>query len=161
MSWGSTAGHGKRESAEGTIRTLVTAHEIGDAGNPMKRVGRSRPPRSAGRAFEGAMTVCRPDLAKDGRRSGHGTTRCRGGDRRRPDRRERRGSITTSSSRTSRLTPGPTHPQVVVGDVLPEQGVTIYPVPPQYGVTAYDYTVVDNTPVLVDPRTRRVVEVVP
>jgi Protein of unknown function (DUF1236) len=53
------------------------------------------------------------------------------------------------------------HPRVVVGDVLPAQGVTLYPVPPQYGVTAYDYTVVDNTPVLVDPTTRRIVEVVP
>jgi len=53
------------------------------------------------------------------------------------------------------------HPRVVVGDVLPPQGVPLYPVPPQYGVTAYDYTVVDNTPVLVDPTTRRVVEVVP
>jgi len=53
------------------------------------------------------------------------------------------------------------HPGVVVGDVLPPQGVMLYPVPPQYGVTAYDYTVVDNTPVLVDPTTRRVVEVVP
>ena len=53
------------------------------------------------------------------------------------------------------------HPQVVVGDVLPPQGVTLYPVPPQYGVSAYDYTVVDNTPVLVDPTSRRVVEVVP
>jgi hypothetical protein len=55
----------------------------------------------------------------------------------------------------------PDHPRVVVGDVLPAQGVTIYPVPPQFGVSAYDYTVVDNTPVLVDPTTRRVVEVVP
>jgi Protein of unknown function (DUF1236) len=53
------------------------------------------------------------------------------------------------------------HPRVVVGDVLPPQGVTLYPVPPEYGVRGYDYTVVDNTPVLVDPTTRRVVEVVP
>jgi hypothetical protein len=53
------------------------------------------------------------------------------------------------------------HPQVVVGDVLPPAGVTLYTVPPQFGVTAYNYTVVDNTPVLVDPRTRKVVEVVP
>ena len=53
------------------------------------------------------------------------------------------------------------HPHVVVGEVLPAEGVTLYPVPPQYGVTRYQYTVVDNTPVLVDPSTRRVVEVVP
>jgi hypothetical protein len=53
------------------------------------------------------------------------------------------------------------HPHVVVGDVLPPEGVTLYPVPPEYGVTRYDYTVVDETPVLVDPTSRRVVEVVP
>jgi len=38
--------------------------------------------------------------------------------------------------------------------------VTFYPVPREYGVTQYQYTVVDNTPVLVDPTTRRIVEVV-
>jgi Protein of unknown function (DUF1236) len=53
------------------------------------------------------------------------------------------------------------HPHVVVGDVLPAEGVTLYPVPAQFGVTRYEYTVVDDTPVLVDPTTRRVVEVVP
>jgi hypothetical protein len=53
------------------------------------------------------------------------------------------------------------HPRVVVGDVLPADGVTFYPVPREYGVTQYQYTVVDNTPVLVDPTTRRIVEVVP
>lgn len=53
------------------------------------------------------------------------------------------------------------HPHIVVGDVLPPQGVTLYPVPPEYGVSRYQYTVVDNTPVLVDPATRRIVEVVP
>jgi len=53
------------------------------------------------------------------------------------------------------------HPHVVVGDVLPAEGVTLYPVPREYGVTEYQYTVVDRTPVLVDPRTRRVVQVIP
>ena len=53
------------------------------------------------------------------------------------------------------------HPQVVVGDMLPAEGVSLYPVPREYGVTRYEYTVVDNEPVLVDPTTRRVVEVVP
>ena len=53
------------------------------------------------------------------------------------------------------------HPHVVVGEVLPAEGVTLYPVPPEYGVSRYEYTVVDETPVLVDPSTRRVVEVVP
>jgi hypothetical protein len=53
------------------------------------------------------------------------------------------------------------HPHVVVGDVLPDAGVTYYPVPPEYGVTQYRYTVIDNEPILVDPSTRRVVEVIP
>ena len=37
----------------------------------------------------------------------------------------------------------------------------LYPVPREYGVTQYQYTVVDNVPVLVDPSTRRIVEVIP
>jgi hypothetical protein len=53
------------------------------------------------------------------------------------------------------------HPHVVVGDVLPAEGVTLRPVPHEYGVSNYQYTVVDDTPVLVDPATRRIVEVVP
>ena len=55
----------------------------------------------------------------------------------------------------------PEHPRVVVGDVLPSEGVRLYEVPPEYGVPDYEYTVVDNGPVLVDPSTRRVVEIVP
>ena len=51
-------------------------------------------------------------------------------------------------------------PHVVVGDVLPAEGVVLYPVPSEYGVTEYRYTVVDDTPVLVDPRTRRVAQVI-
>ena len=46
------------------------------------------------------------------------------------------------------------------GAVLPEAGVTYYDVPPEYGVRDYRYTVVDDRPVLVDPRSRRIVEVV-
>jgi uncharacterized protein DUF1236 len=53
------------------------------------------------------------------------------------------------------------HPHVVVGEVLPAQGVTLYPVPARLGMSRYEYTVVDNTPVLVDRSTRRIVEVVP
>jgi hypothetical protein len=49
---------------------------------------------------------------------------------------------------------------VRVGAVLPEAGVTYYEVPPEYGVHEYRYTVVNDRPVLVDPRTRRIVEVV-
>ncbi len=50
--------------------------------------------------------------------------------------------------------------QVVVGAELPEQGVTYYEVPQQYGATQYRYTVVNNRTVLVDPQTRRVVQVI-
>jgi Protein of unknown function (DUF1236) len=49
---------------------------------------------------------------------------------------------------------------VRVGAVLPEAGVTYYEVPPEYGVREYRYTVVNDRPVLVDPHTRRIVEVV-
>ena len=49
---------------------------------------------------------------------------------------------------------------VRVGAVLPEEGVTYYDVPPEYGARDYRYTVVNNRTVLVDPRTRRIVEVV-
>ncbi|HYW62320.1 MAG TPA: DUF1236 domain-containing protein [Bradyrhizobium sp.] len=47
-----------------------------------------------------------------------------------------------------------------VGAVLPEAGITYYEVPPEYGVREYRYTVVNDRPVLVDPRTHRIVEVV-
>jgi hypothetical protein len=49
---------------------------------------------------------------------------------------------------------------VRVGAVLPEAGITYYEVPPEYGVHEYRYTVVNDRPVLVDPRTRRIVEIV-
>jgi len=49
---------------------------------------------------------------------------------------------------------------VRVGAVLPEEGVTYYDVPPEYGVRDYRYTVVNSRTVLVDPRTHRIVEVV-
>ena len=49
---------------------------------------------------------------------------------------------------------------VRVGAVLPESGVTYYDVPSEYGVKEYRYTVVNDRPVLVEPRSRRVVEVI-
>jgi hypothetical protein len=49
---------------------------------------------------------------------------------------------------------------VRVGAVLPEQGVTYYDVPPEYGAREYRYTVVNDRTVLVDPRTHRIVDVV-
>jgi hypothetical protein len=50
--------------------------------------------------------------------------------------------------------------EVRVGAVLPEKGVTYREVPAKYGVKNYRYTVVDDTPVLVEPRTRRIVQVI-
>lgn len=47
-----------------------------------------------------------------------------------------------------------------VGAVLPEQGVTYYDVPAEYHVTGYRYTYVNDHPVLVERRTRRVVEII-
>jgi hypothetical protein len=38
--------------------------------------------------------------------------------------------------------------------------VQYYEVPQQYGVSNYRYTVVNETPVLVDPGTRRIVQVI-
>jgi hypothetical protein len=49
---------------------------------------------------------------------------------------------------------------VRVGAVLPEAGVTYYEVPQEYGVREYRYTVINDRPVLVEPRTRRIVEVI-
>ena len=50
--------------------------------------------------------------------------------------------------------------RVVVGGVLPETGVTYYDVPQTFGATPYRYTVVNGRTVLVEPRTRRIVQVV-
>jgi hypothetical protein len=50
--------------------------------------------------------------------------------------------------------------RVIVGGVLPETGVTYYDVPQTYAVTPYRYTVVNGQTVLVEPRTRRIVQVV-
>ena len=50
--------------------------------------------------------------------------------------------------------------EVRVGAVLPSSGVTYYEVPAEYGVQNYRYTIVNDQVVLVDPGTRRVVQVV-
>ena len=50
--------------------------------------------------------------------------------------------------------------RVVVGAVLPEAGVTYYDVPQRFGSTPYRYTVVNGETVLVEPRTRRIVQVI-
>ena len=49
---------------------------------------------------------------------------------------------------------------VAVGVVLPAEGVEYYEVPAEYGVTKYRYTVVNNRAVLVEPDTRRVVQII-
>ncbi len=49
---------------------------------------------------------------------------------------------------------------LVVGGVLPENGVVYYEVPPEYGARGYRYTILNGRPVLVDPRTRQILEVI-
>jgi len=50
--------------------------------------------------------------------------------------------------------------RVVVGGVLPEAGVVYYDVPQSFGATPYRYTVVNGETVLVEPRSRRIVQVI-
>lgn len=50
--------------------------------------------------------------------------------------------------------------RVVVGGILPEAGITYYDVPQTYAATPYRYTVVNGRTVLVEPRSRRIVQVV-
>src|SRR5437879_7830763 len=50
--------------------------------------------------------------------------------------------------------------RVTVGAVMPETGVTYYDVPQSFGVTPYRYTVVNGQTILVEPRSRRIVQVV-
>ena len=50
--------------------------------------------------------------------------------------------------------------RVIVGGVLPEAGITYYDVPQTYGATPYRYTVVNGQTVLVEPRSRRIVQVI-
>ena len=50
--------------------------------------------------------------------------------------------------------------RVVVGGVLPETGVTYYDVPQTFGATPYRYTVMNGSTVLVEPRTRRIVQII-
>lgn len=47
-----------------------------------------------------------------------------------------------------------------VGAVLPEQGVTYYEVPAEYHVSGYRYTYVNDRAVLVDPKTRQIVQII-
>jgi hypothetical protein len=72
------------------------------------------------------------------------------------DRRERFRIYAAGERRPSFAYPG----TLKVGTVLPEDGVVYYDVPPEFALPKYNYTVVNDHPVLVDPRTRRVVEVI-
>jgi subtilisin family serine protease len=49
---------------------------------------------------------------------------------------------------------------VKVGTVLPEIGVSIYDVPQRFGQTTSRYTVVNGETVLVEPSTRRIIQVI-
>ena len=50
--------------------------------------------------------------------------------------------------------------RIVVGTTLPEAGVTFYDVPQRFGSTPFRYTVVNGQTVLVEPRSRRIVQVI-
>jgi hypothetical protein len=50
--------------------------------------------------------------------------------------------------------------RVIVGATMPEAGVTYYDVPERFGATTYRYTIVNDRTVLVDPRSRRIMQVV-
>jgi hypothetical protein len=48
----------------------------------------------------------------------------------------------------------------MVGAVLPESGLTYYDIPGEYHVQGYRYAYVNNHAVLVDPRTRVIVQII-
>ncbi|WNV08181.1 DUF1236 domain-containing protein [Tardiphaga sp. 709] len=50
--------------------------------------------------------------------------------------------------------------RIVVGTTLPDAGVTYYDVPQTVATTPYRYTVVNGQTVLVEPRSRRIVQVI-
>jgi len=49
--------------------------------------------------------------------------------------------------------------EIAVGSILPSDGPAYYPVPEEYGVREYQYSVVNGHTVLVDPRSRRIVQI--
>jgi len=51
--------------------------------------------------------------------------------------------------------------EVRIGAVLPERGVILYAVPREYHARpGYRYAIVNDRPVIVEPRTRRIVEII-
>ncbi|MGO4674891.1 DUF1236 domain-containing protein [Bosea sp. 2YAB26] len=49
---------------------------------------------------------------------------------------------------------------VVVGTILPDEGIVYREVPAEYGAPGYRYTVVNERAVVVEPRTRRIIQVI-
>ena len=72
------------------------------------------------------------------------------------DRRERFRIYTRGERRASFAYDG----KVRVGAVLPEDGIVYYDVPPEFALKGYNYTIVNERSVLVEPGTRRIVEVI-
>jgi hypothetical protein len=51
--------------------------------------------------------------------------------------------------------------EVRVGEALPPRGVALYAVPREYHVRpGYRYAIVNDRPVIVEPRSRRIVEII-
>src|SRR3569623_1638241 len=50
--------------------------------------------------------------------------------------------------------------RIVVGATLADEGVTFYDVPQRFGATPYRYTVVNGDTVLLEPRSRRIMQVI-
>jgi hypothetical protein len=50
--------------------------------------------------------------------------------------------------------------RVEIGTVLPDTGVTVYDVPQRFGQTTGRYTVVNGETVLVEPRSRRIIQII-
>jgi hypothetical protein len=50
--------------------------------------------------------------------------------------------------------------RVVLGATLPAAGVVYYDVPERFGPTSYRYTIVNERPVVVEPRSRRIIQVI-
>jgi uncharacterized protein YcfJ len=72
------------------------------------------------------------------------------------DRRERFRIYTRGERRPSIAYEGP----VRVGTVLPDDGIVYYDVPREFELRGYNYTIINDHPVLVEPRTRRIIEVI-
>lgn len=49
---------------------------------------------------------------------------------------------------------------VAVGTILPADGIAYREVPAEFGAPGYRYTVVNERPVVVEPRTRRIIQVI-